>query len=286
MISDVSPAQARALELDYAALVALNPALIYGLLTPFGQHGPWAERAASGLVVQAASGLSTLPGGCWTGASTDRGRCRQYAGGNFLLQGLLAALSIASVVGRGSVWRCLSSVPSMRSRPFKSPRNINQIHGRATTVGDRTRRRILAGRRATSPLCSPLANSLVVVRGKQSQWPAFCRALELEHLLQDARFDQEGKNPTGLGADAATLRPLYEAAFRAHTPAELVELIRGFHGAAIRIIRMRRYFLTSRPGITAATMPSWPRRRSAHHQDPLELFGIASGSTVWSAHPW
>ena len=68
--------------------------------------------------------------------------------------------------------------------------------------------------------------------GKQSQWPAFCRALGLDHLLEDARFETDGKNSTGLGADVAPLRSEYEAALRHHTAAELVALVRRLEGAA------------------------------------------------------
>src|SRR5262249_14473184 len=50
------PARARALGIDYTTLAEHHPQLIYGLLTPFGEHGPWANRNASELVVQAASG--------------------------------------------------------------------------------------------------------------------------------------------------------------------------------------------------------------------------------------
>jgi len=67
---------------------------------------------------------------------------------------------------------------------------------------------------------------------KQSQWPAFCRTLGLEHLLEDPRFEPDGKNSTGLGADVAPLRAEYEAAFRHHTAANLVDLVRRLEGAA------------------------------------------------------
>lgn len=90
---------------DYAALAALNPNLIYGLLTPFGEHGPWANRPASELVVQAASGypryLGTY-GGDPVRIGTD---VASTMGGVFLLQGLLAAMWYRQRHGRG---QCVS----------------------------------------------------------------------------------------------------------------------------------------------------------------------------------
>lgn len=54
----------------------------------------------------------------------------------------------------------------------------------------------------------------------------------LTSLLEDPNCDQDGKNSTGLGADAAVYRPIYEAAFQDKSAAESVELIRGLEGAA------------------------------------------------------
>ena len=232
VISDMSPAQARALELDYAALVALNPALIYGLLTPFGEHGPWAERAASELVVQAASGYPRYLGVAGQEPVRIGADVASTAGGIFLLQGLLAALFYRLRSGQGqcvavSQLGALYALKTIQIAAQYKPDTWEGYHcwGPYTPpdTGWQTR---------DQPIVFSFGEFTGGGPGKQSQWPAFCRALGLEEMLQDARFDQEGKNSTGLGADAATLRPLYEGAFRDHTASELVELIRGFHGAA------------------------------------------------------
>jgi len=48
--------------LDYAALSALDPALVYCSITGFGQEGPGAERAGYDLVIQATGGLMSVTG--------------------------------------------------------------------------------------------------------------------------------------------------------------------------------------------------------------------------------
>jgi crotonobetainyl-CoA:carnitine CoA-transferase CaiB-like acyl-CoA transferase len=48
--------------LGYADLSAINPALVYVSITPFGQDGPKASYADSDLIVMAASGVLTLSG--------------------------------------------------------------------------------------------------------------------------------------------------------------------------------------------------------------------------------
>src|SRR3989475_9216802 len=92
VICDASPKQARTLGLDYATLADQNPQLIYGLLTPFGEHGPWANRTASELVVQAASGYPRYLGTYGQEPVRIGADAASVVGGAFLLQGLLAAL--------------------------------------------------------------------------------------------------------------------------------------------------------------------------------------------------
>jgi crotonobetainyl-CoA:carnitine CoA-transferase CaiB-like acyl-CoA transferase len=48
--------------LDYAALAALNPRLVYCSITGFGQDGPYAPRAGYDFIVQGMSGIMDLTG--------------------------------------------------------------------------------------------------------------------------------------------------------------------------------------------------------------------------------
>ncbi|TPG38972.1 CoA transferase [Sphingomonas koreensis] len=48
--------------LDYAALSALNPSLIYCSVTGFGQDGPYAHRAGYDFIIQGMSGIMDLTG--------------------------------------------------------------------------------------------------------------------------------------------------------------------------------------------------------------------------------
>src|SRR5271157_2222630 len=62
LIESFDPGYMASLEMDYAALDALNPALIYVSITPFGQDGPKASYADSDLIVMAAGGPQVLTG--------------------------------------------------------------------------------------------------------------------------------------------------------------------------------------------------------------------------------
>ncbi|ETW96977.1 MAG: hypothetical protein ETSY1_24475 [Candidatus Entotheonella factor] len=217
---------------DYATLAALNPKLIYGLLTPFGEHGPWANRSASELTVQAASGYPRYLGTYGGDPVRIGADVASTMGGVFLLQGLLAALWHRRQHGVGqcvavSQLGALFAIKTIQITAQYDPDVWEGYHCwgpyDVPDTGWQTQDR-------------PLVFSFGEFTGggpdKQSQWPAFCRALGLEALLEDTNCDQDGKNSTGLGADASAYRAIYEAAFQDKSAAELVELIRGLEGAA------------------------------------------------------
>ena len=78
-----------ALGLDYATLASHNPRLIVVSVTPFGQDGPWATRAATEFTLQAETGafsgrgyadLGPVASGCLQGLLEEPGLPRFDAG--------------------------------------------------------------------------------------------------------------------------------------------------------------------------------------------------------------
>lgn len=232
VLCDASPAHARVLGLDYATLVEHNPQMIYGLLTPFGEHGPWANRVASELVVQAASGYPRYLGIHGQEPLRLGLDAASMVGGVFLLQGLLAAWFYRQKSGCGqyvtvSQLGALYAIKTLQIAAQYNPDSWEGYHCwgpyNPPETGWRTQDR-------------PIVFSFGEFTGggpdKQSQWPAFCRTLGLAHLLDDPRFEPDGKNSTGLGADVASLRAVYEEVFQHYPAVELVEVIRRLEGAA------------------------------------------------------
>ncbi|WP_225028601.1 CaiB/BaiF CoA transferase family protein [Xinfangfangia pollutisoli] len=91
--------------LDYAALSALNPGLVYCSLTGFGQTGPRAHQVAYDFLIQAMGGIMSItgeedgrPGG---GPQKIGVPMVDLASGLYLAVGALAALARRAVTGQG-----------------------------------------------------------------------------------------------------------------------------------------------------------------------------------------
>jgi crotonobetainyl-CoA:carnitine CoA-transferase CaiB-like acyl-CoA transferase len=101
VIENYRPGVMTALGLDYAALAARNPRIIYASISGYGQTGPQAHKGGFDLVAQGVSGIMSVtgePGGAPVKAGvplTDLGA------GLFALVGILAALHARERTGAG-----------------------------------------------------------------------------------------------------------------------------------------------------------------------------------------
>jgi crotonobetainyl-CoA:carnitine CoA-transferase CaiB-like acyl-CoA transferase len=101
VIENYRPGVMAALGLDYAALSARNPRIIYASISGYGQTGPQAHKGGFDLVAQGVSGIMSVtgePGGAPVKAGvplTDLGA------GLFALVGILAALHARERTGAG-----------------------------------------------------------------------------------------------------------------------------------------------------------------------------------------
>ena len=107
-------AELELLGLGYEALRALNPKLIYGVLTAFGEEGPWKDLPDYDLLVMARSGLLEKTG--MPDKPTRIGSpLSYYYGAWHLTAGMLAAYLDAQQTGEGrkvscSSWQAICSI--------------------------------------------------------------------------------------------------------------------------------------------------------------------------------
>lgn len=62
IVENYRPGVMKRLGIDYEAVRAVNPGIIYASISGFGQSGPWSQRPGFDLIAQAASGVMSITG--------------------------------------------------------------------------------------------------------------------------------------------------------------------------------------------------------------------------------
>ncbi len=88
--------------LDYDTVKALNPRLVYGSITGYGDEGPWVDRPGQDLLAQARSGVMWLNGDEGQGPVPFGLAIADMLAGAALVHGVLAALVRRGITGQGS----------------------------------------------------------------------------------------------------------------------------------------------------------------------------------------
>src|SRR5437773_4128309 len=169
------------LGIDYERARARQPRVVYCSISGFGQDGPYRDRAALDLVVQAESGLISI-----TGEAGGRGvRCgvsiADITAGMYAAFGILAALHARETTGRGqyldvSMLEGQLGILSGMIGAFVADRIVPQPMGTAYSA--------LLPYQTFRTKTSDIAIGI----GSDKLWRAFCPLLGLAHLAGDPRF--------------------------------------------------------------------------------------------------
>ena len=101
VVENYRPTVKHRLGIDYDALSARNPRLVYASLSGFGQDGPYAARPGVDQIAQGLSGLMSVTGPAGSGPWRVGIAVSDTAAGTFLTQGVLAALFARERTGKG-----------------------------------------------------------------------------------------------------------------------------------------------------------------------------------------
>jgi CoA:oxalate CoA-transferase len=101
MIQNFRPGVIEKIGLGYDAVRALNPRLVYGEVTGYGNAGPWRNKPGQDLLVQALSGLPYLNGDAAQPPVPFGLAVADMMAGAHLVQGILATLLRRGVTGLG-----------------------------------------------------------------------------------------------------------------------------------------------------------------------------------------
>lgn len=200
------------LGLGYEALRQLNPALVYGCVSGFGQYGPYRDRAGYDIIGQAASGLMSITG--WPdGQPTRSGTAiSDVLGGLSVTIGILTALHEARRTGQGQmvdvslVDSTVAGLEIMNQIYLVEGRNPGRIGNRYESLYPYDSFRCRDG-------------EIVIGCGNNKLFAALAGFMGMPELTEDARFCT---NILRL-KNCAALKEIIESVFLRMDKAELVE---------------------------------------------------------------
>ncbi|MEG1025505.1 MAG: CoA transferase, partial [Flavobacterium sp.] len=101
MTHNFRPGVMEKIGLDYNTTLTINPKIIYGTITGYGDKGPWAKKPGQDLLLQSLSGLTWLSGRKSQGPVPFGLAVADLMCGNHFVQGILAALLKRAKTGKG-----------------------------------------------------------------------------------------------------------------------------------------------------------------------------------------
>jgi len=183
-LTNVRPGGLARAGLDHTALLKRNPRLIYATLTGYGLEGSDADRPGmDSAAFWARSGLAALfrpKGGEPVQLRTAFG---DHVASMAIVSGVLAALYERERTGKGR----LVEASLLRVAHYAGGSDFAIQHSYGRTASNRPRRN------APNPLINYFQTKdghwiSLLTRQGEKDWPPLCRALSLEHLIEDDRF--------------------------------------------------------------------------------------------------
>ncbi|MDB5587064.1 MAG: acyl-CoA transferase [Devosia sp.] len=102
VLQNFRPGVIERLGLDYEAVKAINPRIVYASITGYGDEGPWVDRPGQDLLAQARSGVMWLNGDHDQGPVPFGLAIADMLAGAAVAQGILAALVRRGISGQGA----------------------------------------------------------------------------------------------------------------------------------------------------------------------------------------
>ena len=169
------------LGVDYEAVKKVNPSIIYGSISGFGQEGPYAKRPAVDQVIQGMSGLMSITGEPERGPMRAGIAVSDTSAGMFLGQGILLALLHREQTGQGQ-WVHTSLLEAMLCK-------LDFQAARYTMSGE------VAGQEGNNhPTLSPMgvfhtSDGLVnLAASTDKMWNTFCEVTNSEALANNENY--------------------------------------------------------------------------------------------------
>ena len=214
LVENFRPDVKTRLGIDYKALSAINPRLIYGSISGFGQTGPYRDRPGYDQIAQGLGGLMSITGLPGQGPVRVGIPVADLTAGIFLAQGILAAIIERERSGRGQ-WVHTSLLQAMVTMlDFQAARWLigNEIPPQA---GNDHPTGIPTGVFTTKD------GHINIAAAGQQMYRRLCEALGIEALIDDPRF----RSSKDRSKNRAVLNAELDRVLTSKTSAEWVELL-------------------------------------------------------------
>jgi crotonobetainyl-CoA:carnitine CoA-transferase CaiB-like acyl-CoA transferase len=183
-LTNVRPGALRRLGLDFEAVSAANPRLVYGLITGYGEDGPDADRAAFDVAAfwsrAGVAHLLTRPG---DSPPFQRGGMGDHSAGMTMAAAVCAALLARERTGTGQL--VTTSLYRQGAYTVSFDLNTYLMSGQPIAIGQR------------ETMGNPCMNNYAAADGRrfwivglepERHWPALCRAVGRPEWRDDPRF--------------------------------------------------------------------------------------------------
>jgi formyl-CoA transferase len=182
LVENYRPGVAHRLGIDYPALAAVNPRLVYCSISGFGRTGPYAARGGYDLIAQGMSGIMSATGSEGGPPVKVGVPVADLGAALFGVLGILAALRARRTTGRGQ----LVDTSLFEAAVALSPWEATEYWFTGETPG-----RLGTAHRLNAPYQAFRASDGYFTAGASNErlWPRFCRVLGLDELPADPRFD-------------------------------------------------------------------------------------------------
>jgi crotonobetainyl-CoA:carnitine CoA-transferase CaiB-like acyl-CoA transferase len=202
------------LGVDYEALRRINPGLVYGSISGFGQDGPYLTRPGFDQIAQGMGGLMSITGLPGQGPVRVGIPIADLCAGLSCAMGILTALLEREVSGTGQWVQTSLLQAQIFMLDFQAARWLMN-HEVAAQAGNNHPTSIPTGVFKTRD------GHINIASAGQAIWERFCKAISAEELLEDERYAD--------GASRSTHRDALNAAIetytQGYTSTELIDLL-------------------------------------------------------------
>ena len=214
LVENFRPDIKHRLGIDYETLAEINPRLVYGSISGFGQEGPYRDRPGYDQIVQGMGGLMSITGEPGRGPMRVGIPVGDLTAGLFLAQGILVALLEREKSGRGQ-WVSTSLLQAVVGMlDFQATRWL--MDGEVPPqAGNNHPTAIPTGVYQTRD------GHINIAAAGQRMFRRLCEALEVPELVDDARFRDGGERSQNRDA----LNALLEARVRLYDTEDIVRIL-------------------------------------------------------------